>query len=201
VPHLQEVLDELPGPYLFPQADGSMRTEQDNLAKRLRSAIGRAGLVEGYLHHCRRCKRAGKPHEEKQPDCKRRYCPRCKMILWASALPRKFRLHDTRHTTATLLLAAGVDLYAVARILRHTDPRLTFKTYAHLVPGYLHAQIDRLPAAPPKSAALVLQEGKRHRNRRSSDPENVRSIKGVQLEPTAGVEPATYGLRNRCSAN
>ena len=82
------------------------------------------------------------------------------MILWASALPRKFRLHDTRHTTATLLLAAGVDLYVVARILRHTDPRLTFKTYAHLVPGYLHAQIDRFPAAPPKPAALVLQEGK-----------------------------------------
>jgi len=35
-------------------------------------------------------------------------------------------LHDTRHTTATLLLGAGADLYAVARILRHTDPKVTF---------------------------------------------------------------------------
>src|SRR5256885_1636977 len=72
--------------------------------------------------------------------------------------PRSFRLHDTRHTTATLLLAAGVDLYAVARILRHTDPKLTFRIYAHLVPGYLQAQIDRLPpGAPAKFAAQVLQ--------------------------------------------
>ena len=73
------------------------------------------------------------------------------------ALPRRFRLHDTRHTTATLLLAAGVDLYAVARILRHSDPKITFETYAHLVPGYLHAQIDRLPKLET-FAALVLQE-------------------------------------------
>src|SRR5207237_60443 len=56
----------------------------------------------------------------------------------AKALPRRFRLHDTRHTTATLLLAAGVEVYAVARILRHSDPKITFETYAHLVPGYLH---------------------------------------------------------------
>src|SRR5437762_6646664 len=72
------------------------------------------------------------------------------MILWASALPRKFRLHDTRHTTATLLLAAGADLYAVARILRHTDPKVTFETYAHLVPGYLQEQVDRLSALVPQ---------------------------------------------------
>ena len=201
VPYLEEALDELPGPFLFPQSDGSMRTEKDNLAKRLRRALGRAGFVDGYVHHCRRCKRAGTPHEEKHPDCERRRCPQCRMILWASALPRKFRLHDTRHTTATLLLAAGVDLYAVARILRHTDPRLTFKTYAHLVPGYLHAQIDRLPAAPPKFAALVLHDGEKAPNRRKSDLENIAAIKGVEMEPTAGVEPATYGLRNRCSAN
>src|SRR5258705_475658 len=72
------------------------------------------------------------------------------MLLWAKALPRRFRLHDTRHTTATLLLAAGVDLYAVARILRHTDPKVTFETYAHLVPGYLREQIDRLSALVPQ---------------------------------------------------
>ncbi len=78
------------------------------------------------------------------------------MLLWAKALPRRFRLHDTRHTTATLLLAAGVDLYAVARILRHSDPKITFETCAHLVPGYLHAQIDRLPKLEP-FAALVLR--------------------------------------------
>src|SRR5204862_3516162 len=92
-----------------------------------------------------------------------RRCPSCGILLRAKALPRKFRLHDTRHTTATLLLAAGVDLYAVARILRHSDPKITFETYAHLVPGYLHAQIDRLPKLE-KFAALVLQEAKTPEN-------------------------------------
>jgi integrase len=82
------------------------------------------------------------------------------MVLWAKAVPRAFRLHDTRHTMATLLLAAGVDLYAVARILRHTDPKVTFETYAHLVAGYLHAQIDRLHLGQEqKFAASVLHEG------------------------------------------
>jgi len=122
-------------------------------------------------------------------------------ILWASAVPRKLRLHDTRHTTATLL-AAGVDLYAVARILRHTDPRLTFKTYAHLVPGYLHAQIDRLPAAPPpKFAAFVLHEAEKAANRSDRALDEAPRIKQSKLEPTAGLEPATYGLRNRCSTD
>lgn len=51
VPYLKAAL-ESHGPYLFPQAGGAMRTDQDNLSKRLRSAMGRAGFVEGYLHHC-----------------------------------------------------------------------------------------------------------------------------------------------------
>jgi integrase len=137
-------LTATPGELLFPKTDGSMRTEEDQLGDRLRRALGRAGIVTGYLHSCRRCKAAGKPYEQRYDDCERRHCPQCQMLLWAKALPRPFRLHDTRHTTATLLLAAGVDLYAVARILRHTDPKVTFETYAHLVPGYLHEQIDRL---------------------------------------------------------
>src|SRR6059058_5746529 len=58
---------------------------------------------------------------------------------------------------------AGDDLYAVARILRHSDPKITFETYAHLVPGYLHAQIDRLPKLE-KFAALVLQEAPKPEN-------------------------------------
>jgi hypothetical protein len=98
----------------------------------------------------------------------------------------------TRHTTATLLLAAGVDLYAVARILRHTDPKLTFKTYAHLVPGYLHAQIDRLPAP---FAALALHDRRRATDPRRKSPEKPAADQRVGMEPTPGLEPGTFGLR------
>jgi hypothetical protein len=61
----------------------------------------------------------------------------------------------------SVLRTSATRIPRAARILRHTDPRLTFKTYAHLVPGYLHAQIDRLPPTqPPKFAALVPHDAK-----------------------------------------
>jgi len=45
------------------------------------------------------------------------------------------------------LLNAGVDPFAVQRILRHTDPRITTEVYGHLVPGYLRDAINKLPLA------------------------------------------------------
>jgi hypothetical protein len=81
LPYLDEALDRALGSLLFPRPDGSMRTEEDKLGKRLRRALGRAGIADGYLHLCRRCKRKGTPHEEKHADCERRHCPRCGMLL------------------------------------------------------------------------------------------------------------------------
>src|SRR5256712_4723179 len=196
--YLEAALDASKGTLLFPRADGEMRTEADKLGKRLRSALSRAGIVEGYLHLCRRCKRNAAPHEEKHPDCQRRHGPKCKMLLWPKALPRRFRLHDTRHTTATLLLAAGVDLYAVARILRHSDPKITFETYAHLVPGYLHEQIDRLPKLE-KFAALVLQEAPKALEEPRGQLQERSDSRVVELARLAGVEPAARGFEGRCS--
>src|SRR5438874_1416323 len=109
-----------------------------------------APLAVAYRHVCRWCGR-----EERHADDAQRYCPVCVRKereglpargrkLMALPVPRRVRFHDLRHTTASLLLAAGADLYAVARILRHTDPKLTFDVYAHLVPGYLEGAIARL---------------------------------------------------------
>jgi hypothetical protein len=81
VPFLESALDASRGALLFPRPDGEMRTEEDKLGKRLRSALNRAGIVDGYLHVCRRRKRNGMPHEERHPDCERRRCPTCKMLL------------------------------------------------------------------------------------------------------------------------
>src|SRR5205085_11137693 len=64
MPHLEPALEASKGSLLFPRADGEMRTEADKLGKHLHSALSRAGIVEGYLHLCRRCKRKGTPHEE-----------------------------------------------------------------------------------------------------------------------------------------
>jgi hypothetical protein len=54
---------------------------------------------------------------------------------------------------------AGVNPGAVQRILRHSDPRITTKTYGHPQPDSLRSEIDRLrfgsaPAADLSSASL-----------------------------------------------
>jgi len=49
-------------------------------------------------------------------------------------LPR-LRLHDLRHTHATLLLKAGVPPKVVSERLGHSSVAFTLDTYAHVVPG------------------------------------------------------------------
>jgi integrase len=46
---------------------------------------------------------------------------------------RRLRLHDLRHTTASLLLAKGVPLWMVSKILRHSGMSITNDTYGHLL--------------------------------------------------------------------
>jgi integrase len=51
--------------------------------------------------------------------------------------------HTLRHTAASRMVAAGVDLYAIKEILGHRDIQTTMR-YAHLSPGYLHEAINRI---------------------------------------------------------
>lgn len=48
---------------------------------------------------------------------------------------RRVRLHDLRHGTASLMIAAGVDVAVVSKVLRHSTIKLTADTYGHLLPG------------------------------------------------------------------
>ena len=68
--------------------------------------MGRAGLVEGYLHVCRRCKAKGSPHEERHDDDELRRCPHegCGHKLWPKRIPRRIRFHDLRHHADVLLM-------------------------------------------------------------------------------------------------
>jgi len=81
-----------------------MRSQEADPQKILRTALARAGLVDYWVHTCRRCKRQGEPHSERHADGDLRPCPRCGMKLWPIAKVRPMRFHDLRHTTATLLL-------------------------------------------------------------------------------------------------
>ena len=44
-------------------------------------------------------------------------------------------LHSLRHTHASTLIAAGIDIVAVSRRLGHASPRITLQTYAHMIVG------------------------------------------------------------------
>jgi integrase len=46
----------------------------------------------------------------------------------------KLRFHDLRHTHASLLLAKGHSIKAVAKRLGHSDVAMTLRTYAHVLP-------------------------------------------------------------------
>jgi integrase len=55
-------------------------------------------------------------------------------LVAGSALP-KIRLHDLRHTHATIALRAGVPVKVVSERLGHETPAFTLKQYAHVIPG------------------------------------------------------------------
>jgi len=55
-------------------------------------------------------------------------------LVKGSGLPR-IRLHDIRHTHATLLLKAGVPIKVVSERLGHSTPAFTMATYQHILPG------------------------------------------------------------------
>jgi integrase len=70
---------------------------------------------------------------------------------------RKIRIHDLRHSFASLLIQAGESLAYVRDQLGHHSIKITVDTYGHLVPGGNKAAVDRLddaqfrtPDAPKK---------------------------------------------------
>lgn len=65
--------------------------------------------------------------------------------LWATdkAKLNGLRIHDLRHTFASLLVKQGVPIYQVSVLLGHSDTRITQK-YAHLSPNYLTNVVNLL---------------------------------------------------------
>jgi len=49
----------------------------------------------------------------------------------AAGIPKKWRLHDLRHWSATTAIGAGTDVRTVANRLGHSNPAMTLKVYAH----------------------------------------------------------------------
>jgi integrase len=54
------------------------------------------------------------------------------------------RVHDLRHTCASLAIAAGADVKVLQRMLGHASAALTLDRYGHLMPGQARSVADRL---------------------------------------------------------
>ena len=62
-------------------------------------------------------------------------------LLARAGLP-PVRLHDLRHTAASLLLAQDVPARVVMEILGHSQIALTMNTYAHVLPEIERTALD-----------------------------------------------------------
>jgi integrase len=74
-----------------------------------------------------------------------------------AALP-PIRLHDLRHSVASILLAAGTHPKVVSELLGHSTIGLTLDTYSHVIPslaeeaaGVIAAAVLQVASTPPQA--------------------------------------------------
>ncbi|WP_240799042.1 tyrosine-type recombinase/integrase [Streptomyces sp. A0958] len=68
-------------------------------------------------------------------------------ILCRNANVRRVRVHDPRHTCASLLLSRGVDARTIMETLGHSTITMTLDTYAHVMDTTLRAAAERMDDA------------------------------------------------------
>jgi len=71
-----------------------------------------------------------------------------------------FRWHDLRHTFASRLVMAGVDLATVQSLMGHKTVEMTMR-YAHLSPGHRHEAVQRLKRRSPTDTTTGTSENAR----------------------------------------
>jgi integrase len=80
-----------------------------------------------------------------------------------AGLPEGLRIHDLRHTCASLLIAAGANPTAVQVPLGHSSISVTMDRYTHLFPSDVEALIGRLEGIRARNLAAQPRPNERSR--------------------------------------
>jgi len=107
-----------------------------------------------------------------------------------------FRVHDLRHTAASVWLAAGADPKVVQRVLGHATAAMTMDLYGHMIDANLWqaAQLvgDISGTSEPPGRSI-------RTNNRPGEGTKIPKGWASCVEPPIGIEPMTYALRVRRS--
>ena len=112
--------------------------------------------------------------------------------LLAAAGVRDARLHDARHTAATLLLTQKVPARVVMAILGHSQISLTLGTYSHVAPELAHEAAERMASALWGDAGASSEENGYHADTTDPNP---------SVGPSASVPRIPGPVRGAASGN
>jgi integrase len=74
-----------------------------------------------------------------------------------AGLSDRFRIHDLRHTAASLMIQAGYPPKMLQEILGHASITTTLDLYEHLYPGEMDRYADRLDEAATNGDAAKMR--------------------------------------------
>jgi len=78
-----------------------------------------------------------------------------KRALEHAELSKKMRIHDMRHSFASLYLIDGGDIFKLSKILGHSSVAITERTYAHVMPTAFEADYGRVAFRMPSDAKVL----------------------------------------------